>query len=118
MSKKSEGRVLQKDRVRQRCITIYRSQDEALKNANINLSGEVQRLIDVCLLPSEINPIYAGNAEAVFIANTEDLSKYLAKNGEIKTIDHVRKLLDDKLNIPVTRKQAENFYAKWSHLIK
>ena len=118
MSERSTGRELHPDRVIPRCITIYRSQDAALKNSNINLSGEIQRFIDTFLLPPEINPISMPNAERIFISETEGIKDYLRKNGEAKTIDYVRKMLDTKLKFPVTRKQAESFWVKWSHLIK
>jgi hypothetical protein len=113
----SNGRERSLDRVRPRCITIYKSQDEALKESGINLSAKVQWLIDTMIIPPEINEKFQPNAERVFISETEGIKDYLRKNGEEKTVDYVRKLLDDKLGIPVTKVQAGNFWIKWKHLI-
>jgi hypothetical protein len=115
---KSNGRERKLDRVRQRCITLYKSQDEALKEANINLSAKVQWLCDTFLIPTEIAPQFQPNAERIFISETEGVKDYLRKNGEDKTIDYVRKMLDDRLGIPVTLTQARNFYNKWKHLVQ
>ena len=114
---KSTGRERHSDRVRPRCITIYKSQDEALKDAGINLSARVQWMIDVFLLPQDINEKFMPNAERVFISETEGVKDYLRKNGEDKTVDYVRKMLDGRLGIPVTLVQARNFYNKWKHLV-
>jgi hypothetical protein len=114
---KSLGREKKSDRVRQRCITIYKSQDEALKEAGINLSAKVQWMIDTLILPPEIDLKFQPNAERIFISETEGVKDYLRKNGEDKTIDYVRKMLDDRLGIPVTLTQARNFYTKWKHLV-
>jgi hypothetical protein len=113
----SRGREKKLDRVVPRCITIYRSQDEALKAANINLSGKIQWFLDTFVLPTEINEKFMPNAERIFISETEGIKDYLRKFGEEKTIAYVRKIIDDKMGIPVTMKQAENFWIKWKHLV-
>lgn len=117
MSKTSNGREKSLDRVRPRCITLYKSQDEALKASGINLSAKVQWMCDTFLIPPEIAPQFQPNAERVFISETEGVKDYLRKNGEEKTVDYVRKLLDGRLGIPVTKCQANNFWIKWKHLV-
>jgi len=113
----SNGREPKKDRVVQRCCTIYQSQDRALKEAEINLSGKIQWMIDTFILGPEIAIQFQPNAERIFISETENIKDYLRKFGEEKTIDYVRKLLDTRLGIPVTLNQAKSFWEKWMHLV-
>lgn len=115
---KSEGRARKQEHVIQRCITLYQSQDRALKESGVNLSGKVQWLCDTFLLPQEINEKFQPNAERIFISEVENIKDSLRKTGEEKTIDYVRKMLDSRLGIPITQNQAKNFYNKWSHLLK